>query len=75
MDGDRVLEFLEELLLEVFVPVLFEVSVSAVETGGPLLLVEVDLVGLVNEVAGQQHDCAQLDELPNDTCRLTGFTH
>ena len=48
--GQRVLEFLYEILFQVLVPVLFEVSVSAVEAAGPLLLVEVDFVGLVDEV-------------------------
>jgi len=46
-----------------FVPPLFEVTVGAVETAGPLFFVEKDLISLVQEEAAQQHYTDELSHL------------
>ena len=48
--GQSVLKFFNEILFQVFVPILLEIPIRTVETACPLLLVEVDFVCLVDEV-------------------------
>lgn len=49
-----------------FVPPLFKVAVGAIKTTRPLLFVEEDLVGLVHEVAAQQHYAEELGHLSQE---------
>ena len=46
-----------------FVPVFLEVPVGTVKGASPLFLVEVDLVGLVDKVGGEQKHADELGEL------------
>lgn len=66
LSGQRVLEFFYQLLLQVFVPVLFKITVRAVKTTCPLFLVEVDFIGLVNEVGGEKEDTQKLSKLSQE---------
>ena len=50
LPGQSVLEFFNEILFQVFVPILLEITIRTVETACPLLLVEEDFVCLVDEV-------------------------
>ncbi len=50
LPGQSVLKFFNEILFQVFVPILLEIPISTVETACPLLLIEEDFVCLVDEV-------------------------
>jgi hypothetical protein len=69
------LELFDQMLFKVFVPVLFEVSVCAVEAAGPLLLVKVNFVGLVDEVGREQKYPKELSELGQEPRVAVGSRH
>ena len=75
LPGQRVLKLFDQLLLQVFIPILLEIAVRTVETTCPLFLVEVDFVGLVDEVSREQEDAQKLSDLRQETWMTVWSRH
>jgi hypothetical protein len=75
LPGQRVLKLFDQLLLQVFVPILLKIAVCTVETTCPLFFVEVDFVGLVDEVSREQEDAQKLSDLRQETWMTVWSRH